>query len=500
MKKNTKKAFIKICVLMVLILVLTVCIIPVWDVSAAQKKATKLELIKMITDGIAKSHLKAGKYTLSIDNGTFKAGSKKISDKTIKKYMDKYKLSREDAGYCALAVKAGFVKSSDLKKLKKTITRAVAANLIAQADKLIYAPKITDSDIDFVLKKRIADSDKFSYTKTAKNGAYVFIRGYMTGTAEAAYSDLRYFKPSTKLTVKEAEKLVSMLTGKTERYSLSPSLQVLRKNNLPQNAELYEYILDSYPNAIYETGFNGMTSHAFFESGKGLGADDLMTRMSRTNFTFVFPYEVKAFNALAYPGPDFSYSSNVFLSSYRNDDVPAELAKSSVEFYEYALNVDYRTVKNDKDWQDVMKKYLSSEELNDYIKHCVENKTIIVCDKVAADESLVYWYNGEYNCKVYAHFKVVSDIPLENGKTAGTDQDTYGYLYPVKRGYEPGTLFTRSVLGKLYMGYKMGEWTDLYFNTSGSADMYGSLCCSNTSRGIMIDYSGLYPWLYKLPF
>ena len=500
MKKNKRKAFNKIWVSMVLVLVLTVCMMPVTEVSAAQKKVTKLELIKLVVDGISKSRFKAGKYTLSIDNGTFKAGSKKIPEKTIKKYMDKYKLSREDAGYCALAVKAGIIKSSDLKKLKKKMTRAGAAGIIAQADKLIYAPKIKDSDIEFVLKERIADSNKFSSVKAAKNGAYVYIRGYMTGTAEAPYSDLRYFKPSAKLTVGEAEKLVSMLIGKTERNRLSPKYQVLRNTKLPKNAELYEYILDSYPNSIYETGFNGMTSHAFFESGKGLGADDLKSRMSRTNFTFVFPYEIKTFNALTYPSPDFSYNSNVFLSTYRNDDVPAELAKSSVEFYEYALNVDYRTIKNDKDWQNVMKKYLSNEELNDYIKHCTENKTIIVCDKVAADESLVYWYNGEYNCKVYAHFKVVSDIPLETGKTAGTDQDTYGYLYPVKRGYEPSTLFTRSVLGNLYMGYKMGEWTDFYFNTSGSADMYGSLCCSNTSRGIMIDYSGLYTWLYKLPF
>ena len=136
----------------------------------------------------------------------------------------------------------------------------------------------------------------------------------------------------------------------------------------------------------------------------------------------------------------------------------------------------------------------------DYIKHCKENKTIIECDIVASDPSSVYWYNGDYNCKCYAHFRVISDYPLENGYTKGSDQEKYGYLYPVKRGYELGTLFTRSVLGELYMGYKMGEWVDFYFNTSGVADEYGSLNCSNTSRSIMIDYSGLYPWLYKLPY
>ena len=88
----------------------------------------------------------------------------------------------------------------------------------------------------------------------------------------------------------------------------------------------------------------------------------------------------------------------------------------------------------------------------------------------------------------------------ETGKTMGTDQDIYGYLYPVKKGYESGTCFTRSVLGPLYLDYKPGDWLDYYVNTSGCADFYGSLCCTNTERSIMIDYSGLYPWLVRFPF
>ena len=108
--------------------------------------------------------------------------------------------------------------------------------------------------------------------------------------------------------------------------------------------------------------------------------------------------------------------------------------------------------------------------------------------------------NGEYQCKVYAHMRIISDIPTETGKTMGTDQNIYGYLYPVKKGYESGTCFTRSVLGPLYLDYKPGEWLDYYVNTSGCADFYGSLCCTNTERSIMIDYSGLYPWLVRFPF
>ena len=228
----------------------------------------------------------------------------------------------------------------------------------------------------------------------------------------------------------------------SERFLLSSDYQILRTKKLPRNAKLYPYIVDSFPNAYYETGFNGMTNKNFFDTGVGLGADSLKERMGRTSFSFVFPYEIEEFNSLEYPGDAFSYSNNVFTDTYRNN----------------------------------MRKYLSQNEIDDYIKHCKENKTIIECNLVAADRSSVYWYNGEYQCKVYAHMRIISDIPTETGKTMGTDQDIYGYLYPVKKGY------------------------DYYVNTSGCADFYGSLCCTNTERSIMIDYSGLYPWLVRFPF
>lgn len=498
-KRLIRNSLIADCIIVLFITAVLTAALPDINAYCAEKYITGIELLERITDGIADSGKKVGGYTLSINNGVIKVNGSKIKEKTIKKYASKYKLSDKDAAYCAAAVKIKLIKVSGIKKLKKKLTVERAAILIYDADRLLNKGSVKDADIELVLGERIADSNKISSAAAAKKLAGAYIRGYLAGKAEAAYSALRVINPAKKISRKEALKMADMLFDSSERYSLSSDFRVIRKDNLPKNASLYAYILDSFPNEIYETGFNGMTSGSFFDKGEGLGADDLLTRMKRKNFTFVFPKEIEQFDSLEYPGPDFSYSSNVFLDTFRNDDVPKELAASSAEFYTYALNVDYRTIEKDKEWQDTMKKYLTEEELADYIKHCRENKTVIECDAVYSDCSLVYWYNGEYNCKVYAHMRVVSDLPLENGKTTGIDQDTYGYLYPVKRGYEPGTLFTRSVLGSLYMGYKMGTWTDFYFNTSGSADMYGCLCCSNTSRGIMIDYSGLYPWLYKLP-
>ena len=483
----------------IIVTVVMLTLLPENTAYSAEKYITGIELLERIVDNISESGKKAGGYTLSTNNGTVKISGKKIKEKTIKKYTSKYKLSEKEAAYCIAAVKIKLIKASGIKKLKKKLNVERAVVLIYDADGLVNKRSIKDSDIETVLKERIYDSEKISSESAAKKIAGAYIKGFCVGKAYKDYSQLRVIGPSKKIGRKDALKMADMLFDSTGRYTLTDDFKVIRKDDLPRNADLYAYILDSFPNEIYETGFNGMTSGSFFESGEGLGADDLKTRMKRKNFTFVFPKEIGEFNSLEYPGPNFSYSSNVFLDTFRNDSVPEELAASSAEFYTYALNVDYRTIEKDKEWQSVMKKYLSDEEFADYIKHCKENKTVIECDAIYTDSSLVYWYNGEYNCKVYAHMRVVSDLPLENGKTTGIDQETYGYLYPVKRGYEPGTLFTRSVLGSLYMGYKIGTWTDFYFNTSGSADMYGSLCCSNTSRGIMIDYSGLYPWLYKLP-
>ena len=494
-----KSRHIKNIIISVLLAAAILSLFPKNTVYGAEKYITGIELLERIEDGISESGKKAGGYTLNIKNGTITIDGKKIKEKTIKKYASKYKLSEKEAAYCIAAVKIKLIKSSGIKKLKKKLNIERAAVLIYDADGLLNKNSVKADDINLVLKERIYDAEKISSESVAKKIAGAYIKGFCVGKAYKDYSPLRVLNPSKKISRKETLKMVDMLFDSTLRYTLTDDLKVIRKDDLPRNAGLYAYILDSYPNAIYETGFNGMTSGTFFDKGEGLGADDLKTRMKRKNFTFVFPKEIEEFNSLKYPGSDFSYSSNVFLDTFRNDSIPGELAASSVEFYTYALNVDYRTIGDDKEWQSVMKKYLTDEELNDYIKHCKENKTVIECDAVYSDSSLVYWYNGEYNCKVYAHMRVVSDLPLEKGKTTGIDQETYGYLYPVKRGYEPGTLFTRSVLGSLYMGYKIGTWTSFYFNTSGSADMYGSLCCSNTSRGIMIDYSGLYPWLYKLP-
>ena len=434
---------------------------------------------------------------VSVKNGVYYVKGTEITKKAYEKYMKTFKLPENKAALLICAVKLG-IADSKVKKYKKAVTVAGALGILSRADEVMHGDTVSPESIAFCINNRISDIKKVK--KKERNGeAEGYIRGFVKGNAKT-YSHTRTLKGHKKLNLKNKEKLLGLLVDKAERYSLSPDFQITRSSKLPRNAELYAYILDSFPNSYYETGFNGMSNKNFFDSGMGLGADSLEIRMQRTSFSFVFPSEIEEFNALEYPSDAFPYKNNVFTKTYRNNIVPNEMVGSSEEFYRYALNVDYRTVEEDEEWLSVMRKYLTDSEIEEYIRHCKENKTVIECDLVAADRSSVYWYNGEYQCKVYAHMRVVSDVPTQLGKTMGTDQEKYGYLYPVKKGYETGVCYTRSVLGPLYLDYQLGEWIDYYVNTSGCADFYGSLCCTNTERGIMIDYTGMYPWLVKFPF
>lgn len=481
------------CIKKSLVTVLLICLmtslLPLnMKIKAGGKNVQGFEFVYEVVEAIKTA--KTGQAENMLENA-------EITEKQYTKFMKTYKISKEKAVNFAIAIKTGIVKDK-VKNYKKDITLAKALGIVAKADELVYGTRVSPESIDFCIKNRIGDITNVKKAERAGE-AEGYIRGFIKGSVKQ-YSHLRSLKGNKKVTVSQADKLLNLLMNPSERFLLSSDYQILRTKKLPRNAELYPYIVDSFPNAYYETGFNGMTNKNFFDTGVGLGADSLKERMGRTSFSFVFPYEIEEFNSLEYPCDAFSYSNNVFTDTYRNNIVPNEMVDSSEEFYRYALNVDYRTVEKNDEWLNVMRKYLSQNEIDDYIKHCKENKTIIECNLVAADRSSVYWYNGEYQCKVYAHMRIISDIPTETGKTMGTDQDIYGYLYPVKKGYESGTCFTRSVLGPLYLDYKPGEWLDYYVNTSGCADFYGSLCCTNTERSIMIDYSGLYPWLVRFPF
>lgn len=431
-------------------------------------------------------------------NGSIILQNNTIGSERVKKCMKKYDISRADAQYMIIAEELGIIEKKDVRRADSLINCAQACSILSNADELLYGCKFDETEIEFVIINRLTDCSSIKDEDKRKSVAKAYMNGFIRGKSSGEYSHIRAIYPKKKLKKTSLLKMIQMLNDKSLRYSLSDDYQITRNKNLPRNADLYPYIIDSFPNAYYETGFSCLgvySGEKFLE----LQEEPLKNRVKKNDFGFVFPFEVSEFNSLIFPD-DFNYEGREYNNENRNGDLVKNIVESSVEFYEKAFNVDYRTIAGDTEWQKVMIKYLGRENMEKYMTDCINNKTVIECDCVAADMSAVYWFMGKYNCKVYAHIRIVSDRLLENGMFSGSDEEEHGYLYPVIRNYEAGTANTRIVFGPTYMDYRLGEWTDFYVNTRAASDTYGNLGDSLSERGIMIDYTGIYPWLIRFPF
>lgn len=494
-----KAVFCALAVLLALCLNLKLAGCPVS--ASASGYMTKKDFICSLVDTIAgKRTFDGEKLKFKVySSGKTRLGNSVIGSKQVKKYERKYKVKTSEAARLAAAVKLQLVDKAGLKKLDSKVSNAFAAIALAKAHELLYWP-VSEEDVQFVMENRISDISEISDKNKREWFAKAYIYGYMKGSYVNSYDTSRMLSPSDKAKGSAIKNMLLQLTGEKERYRLSEDFQLIRTKKLPKNAELYPYILDSFPNSYYETGFSCMgkqTDGSWFLELAGM---TLKERMQMNNFFLVFPREIKEFNSLEYPGEDFKQKGRQFSPEDRNDTVVDELVASSIEFYSYAFNVNYKTIDENEEWKSVMTMYLGEKAVDEYIENCKRNKTIIECDKVAADSSAVYWCDGQYNCKLYAHIRILSDIPLEKGDIADDSDKKNGYMYPVKKTYESGDIYTRLIFGDKYLKYKMGQWIDFYPNSTGSVDQYRCFCCSQTSRDIMIDYTGIYPWLVKFPF
>ncbi len=505
----------KVCLLVTMLLFTVFLAFGTADCTADAAESTKMtryEFIERIV-GILSGKTSAsdsifGGETLKIKvskNGKISVGSKKASVSAINNCMKKYGISRKQAEVMTEASLMGIVGKNTFTDIKRNINRTEAAVILAKADELIYGkeycPKdgrrITEEDIRLTEEERITDLKKIKSASNRRWFIKAYLYGFMSGKSDGVYTHTRTLNPKAYPSRKTLTAMADRLINIEDRIAMSADWQVCRTEKMPKTAGYYKYIIDSFPNDYYDTSFNGVgrVGKDFFS--EGYAGCTLKERTAKTNFNFVFPGEIEEFNALPYPSDYFGYEGLEFLPKNRNNEIPAGLVRASEEFYRYALNVDYRTVADDKEWRSVMKKYMTDDAIDEYISHCRDNKTIIECDRVAADLSSVYWYDGMYNCKVYAHMRIISDEPLKKGLD---DDEKYGTLFPIRRGRELGDRYSRTTLGPVYMDYKLGEWTDYYFNTNSQRDMYGYLNTSCTVWDIMTDYTGDYPWLLFFPY
>lgn len=488
---------------------------PTQEARAASKYVTRLEFIKNVVNAMTGQECSDGHeltFTKKSD-GSIEAGEitkKKYSKKDIASIAKKYKVSTEDAQYIACARAYGIITKSTFKSYKSKITRAAAGIILAKADRTLRISdrRYTDEQIKEGMSM-IADLKKIKKKASQKLFAEAYMDGFFFGKKQADYVDARKLTPSSKLKASDAKKIYTMIGDLSKRYQLSPHYQMLRntKKNLPKNKECYAYILDSYPNAYYETGWHMMQRDegkkfiSMREDGVtplGLGAGTLEQRLVRPyGPTFVYPSEMDTFFSME-ATEKWNWSS-ALTKSYRSWNTISQLRESSIEFYKLALNVNYKTVKDDKKWQEEMGKYMSQEKIDAYIDTCIKNKTIIECDKVSADWSGAYWYDTQPYIKLYAHVKVVSDAHVEDA--SHWDDDIYGNLFPIVSGYDTRFMGVESSRQDFYRAkYKKGEWFDFFTVTEGTNIAVDksrpyTLAGTYSSASIMADRSGLYPWL-----
>lgn len=489
---------------------------PAQEAKAASKKITRLAFIKGVVDAMTGQECSDGHeltFTKNSD-GSIEAGEitkKKYSKSDIAKLAKKYKVDTADAQYIACAMAYGIITKSTFKSVKSKITVAAAGIILAKADRTlrIEERRYTDEQIKEGMSM-IADIKKIKKTAQRKLFAEAYMDGFFFGKKTGDYVDARKLSPTSKLTASTAKKLYAMVSDTSKRYQLSPHYQMLRntKKNLPKNAECYAYILDSYPNAYYETGWHQMELgrdnwDKMMPDGKtpdGLGAGTLRQRLDRVLGTF-FAYPKEMDELLAMDIEDMGNHRVLNqLRTWENIDI---FRQSSIEFYELALNVDYKTIKEDKEWQKKMLKFMEQKDIDKYIEDCIKNKTIIECDKVAADWSAVYWAGGHPYLKLYAHVRVVSDAHIE--ERSHWDDEIYGNLYPRISGYDTEFLKNKTRNDFYAVHYKMGEWMDLYTVTEGCDSSYDSgkkanLAGTHAASPITVDRTGLYPWLMSADY
>jgi len=343
---------------------------------------------------------------------------------------------------------------------------------------------VSEEDVAYILNKRISDSYEIS-EKNKEWFAKAYAYGYIAGKSEGDFTSSRIFTPNKKPKATTLRSMIAKLNKSSERYRLTPDWQMCRisQTNRPVMEELYEFILDSYPNMYYDSCFYGMTSNRGAKAMEPPLFSDffyyvekLPDRLTNSYFDkggqFVFPSELRSVlnetDAMMY-GAGYGYKSYYPTGSeyyVRRLNCTDEFIDQIEEYYMHALNVDYRTIDKDAEWQSIMRKYVSSDKLEAYIESCKKNKTIIECDKVAADYSSAYISGYKpLDCKVYCHFKIVSDEGIKN-----KDMESNDFLIPPCNKWSSsdseGTDARRCLLYSLDID--LGEWKECIFLASGS--------------------------------
>lgn len=318
-------------------------------------------------------------------------------------------------------------------------------------------------------KKYDRISDKRGIVPGYEEAVYFcFGTGIMPGKSDGEYSHTRSFEPKNQVREVDGTLYCKRLFDESMRVPMSPDAQVLRTTNLPVQAKLYPYILESFPNVYYDTNYLYMYN---------LGTDDRAfpdaARMTRFLETWCTPSTVEEFSKNQ-PDRCKIYTSKRDYLGYEKVGMDKVVERyrdtweqQAREYLELVFNFDYRTVREDIEWQNRIKnlnvyyhewgkgalegscagKNGIDEWFAEFLNSAEKYHTTVECSDIDFDMSTLFYSERfhdklTYTMRVHLRYKITTDAEPELYEMAE--------IIPM-RAYGVDCQFT-----------SFGEWKDVY--------------------------------------
>ena len=363
---------------------------------------------------------------------------------TPMKATDFYRALVEEAGikidkndkepYSAALVREGIIKETELLGERQKIFNREVARILYNAAQIFGCE--SNEEVVAAAKKYDRISDKTGiYPKFEDGIYYCFGNGIMPGVSDGEYSHTRDFKPEEPVREADARLYCKRLFHPGERVPMSPDAQVIRTTNLPVQAKLYPYILESFPNVYYDTNYLYMYN---------LGTDDRAfpdaARMTRFLETWCTPNTVEEFSKNQ-PERCYLFTSEWDYLGYEKVGMDKVVERyrdtweqQAREYLELVFNFDYRTVREDTEWQEKIKNlnafyhewgkgvYEGScagiKRIDEWFAGFLDNAekyhTVVECDEIDFDMSTLFYSerfddSAPYTMRVHLRYKITTD-------------------------------------------------------------------------------------------
>lgn len=371
--------------------------------------------------------------------------------------------------YSAALLSKGIITSSEVREKGEYFTNQEIAKMLYNTANVLGISG--DSEVIAEAKSRDRISDKSLIGPGMMDAVYFcFGSGIMPGVSDGEYSHTRSFEPKGKTHEAEALVYIERLFDKSKRVPMSPDAQVIRTTNLPAQAKIYPYILESFPNEYYDANYQYMYNYTIDDRTYPdlMEINKFMVEWCTPNtieeYAVAQPDRCKWFNSTDnYLGYE-KVSAKFIADRYRD-----QWEEQARRYLELILNFDYRTVRSDTEWQEEVKNlnnfytgfkqgyatgsYAGKNGIDTWMENfldCAEQyRTVVECSEIDFDMSTLFYSEciseqAPFTIRVHLKYRITTEA--ESGLYFTVDDMVLPTHF---RGIE--TQFD-----------SFGEWKDMY--------------------------------------